>query len=76
MGSGFIEGDFIQVKIKKSELALFKYIIESYENIATITTLNTDAGLIEIYIPRGNLKTVKDLLSNLKREVAFTIVEE
>jgi phage-related baseplate assembly protein len=65
----------IEVRIAKKDLAYLKHIIESYENLATIKTLDPSEGIIEIYAPKGNRSELNDLLSNLKKEINFQILK-
>lgn len=62
--------------INRKSLALFKYIVESYENLIQLSTLDPQQGIIELYIPQGNLKTVEKLLDKLKSEIDFTILSD
>ncbi len=59
------------VKIHKKDIALFKFIIESYENLAQVSTANPVKGELEIYVPSGNLLTVDSLLKELQKEINF-----
>ena len=65
----------IKIQIGPKDQALFKYIIESYENIATVSTLNSREGIISIYIPSGNIKEMEKILYNLQKEIDFQIIE-
>lgn len=66
----------IKIQINRENQALFKYIFESYENLATVSTLNPSDGIIEVYIPAGNLLTVEKLLEKLQNEINFQIIEK
>lgn len=68
-------GSIIKLRIENEALALFKYVMESYENLAILSTLNSAEGLVQLYVPNGNLNTVNDILENLKKEIDFHIVD-
>lgn len=70
-----MQTDFINILIDRKDIALFKYLFEAYENLATVSTIDPQKAMLEIIIPEGNLGTVMDILRNMD-EVRFTVTKK
>jgi hypothetical protein len=66
----------LKFKIPKEKLAAFKYILESYENLATVSTLDPKTMLVKVSIPSGEDKTAREIIKNIAKELNFDIVDE
>jgi hypothetical protein len=56
-------------RVDRREIAYLKFIVESYDNIALVTTLDPRAGIIELQVPPGCEAVVKGLLADLGRRM-------
>lgn len=66
----------IKLRISNTDLALFKYILESHENLASLSCDDPEKETALLYIPDGNYDDVIELLSNLSAEIGFQILEQ
>lgn len=54
-------------RVDRGKIAYLKFIIESYDNLALVTTLDPRAGIVELQVPPGCESVVKALLADLGR---------
>lgn len=54
------------LKIKRSRIALIQFIVEGYEGMATITTIDPYAAIIQVSIMPDFYYEIMNLLDNLK----------
>ncbi|HOO90745.1 MAG TPA: DUF4911 domain-containing protein [Syntrophales bacterium] len=57
------------LKLKRSDIAYVKYILEGYENLATITTIDRSASVVRLSILPDFASDVEGILTALKQEV-------
>ena len=50
------------------EIHYLKFILEAYEGLATLTTLDPQTGLIQLAVPPGSEGRLEDLLEALGQE--------
>lgn len=53
-------------KIKKSEITLFQFIIEGYEGMATVSTIDPHEAIIQVLIMPDFMEDMLNLLESLK----------
>ena len=56
-------------RVDRREIAFIRFIIEAYDGLATVTTLDADTGLIEFHIAPGCEEQVEQILRDLKKEI-------
>jgi hypothetical protein len=59
----------ILVKLPPENIVRLKFLIESYEGIGVVRTLEPDTGLVVILTMPDGAPTVLELLENLKGEI-------
>jgi hypothetical protein len=59
----------LRYRIDPYEIHYVKFILEAYEGLATLTTLDADNGLIQLAVPPGCRDALEALLEALGREV-------
>lgn len=52
------------------EIHYLKFILEAYEGLATLTTLDPEQGLVQLAVPPGSKGTLVDLLEALSQELS------
>ena len=52
-------------RVDRGRIAYLKFIVESYDNLALVTTLDPRAGIVELQVPPGCENTLRDLLADL-----------
>ena len=58
-------------RIRREDIAYFKFIIESYEGMAVVRTKDPREAVIELMVAPGWEKEIDAVLENLRSEVAF-----
>ena len=53
------------------DMAYVKFIVESYEGVAVLRTLNASEGIMEWMIPPDLLPEAEKLIESLRREVTI-----
>jgi hypothetical protein len=63
--------DLLFYRIHPSEIHYLKFILEAYEGLATLTTLNSKTGLIQLAVPPGRQDSLESLLEALGPELGL-----
>ncbi len=62
-------------KLNRNEIAIVQFIVEGYEGMATVTTLDSATAIIEISIIPDFIVEINNLLDNLKSKYHLEDVE-
>lgn len=57
------------IRIDRREICFLKFILEAYDGIASITTVNPDLGVVRLNIPPGCVEDVEIILQDLKKNI-------
>ena len=58
-------------RVDRSDICFIKYLLESYEGVATLSTLNAVEGTIVVRIAPGCAETVTAVMASLAGELYF-----
>jgi len=59
----------MQLRISPDKIHYLKFILEGYDNLATLSTVNARQGLVEIrYLPESK-KDLTDLLTEITSDI-------
>ena len=58
-------------RVDPYEIHYLKFILEAYEGLATLTTLNSKTGLIQLAVPPERQGSLESLLEALGRELGL-----
>ncbi len=61
--------DLLLYRVDPYEIHYLKFILEAYEGLATLTTLDSETGLIQLAVPPGRKDSLESLLEGLSREL-------
>ncbi len=56
-------------RVDRRKIAFVRFIVEAYDGLAIITTLDSETGLIEFQIAPGCVQDVETILEDLKRDI-------
>lgn len=59
------------IDVKPAEIVHFQFLIEGYEGIGTLTTLDPKRGLLRFAVPGERRAEAEEILRLVGREVAF-----
>jgi hypothetical protein len=62
-------------RIDTSQISFLKFILEAYDGMAQMTTLNPGLGVVEIYVSSGCLKDFEMLIIDLKKQMLIEAIE-
>ena len=60
---------FLHLKISPDRIHYLKFILEGYDNLAILSTVNARQGLVEIRYPPENKKDLRYLLSEITSDI-------
>ncbi len=60
---------FRYFRVDRCDIAYFRFILEAYEGLATLSTLDARHGLVVLSIPESQADAVDALLAALGREI-------
>ncbi len=63
-------------RVDKKKIGYIKFIIEAYDGIAVLTTVDSGKGIISLSIPPGCETDIKDLMENLSKRIMIKKYEE
>ena len=64
------------IRIRRKDIAYFKFIIESYEGMAVVRTKDPSEAIVELMIAPGWEKEVDAVLEGLRQEMPLEPVDE
>jgi hypothetical protein len=56
-------------RVRRQDIAYFKFIIESYEGMAVVRTKDPHEAIVELMVAPGWEKDVDEVLESLRREI-------
>ena len=59
----------LHYRVDRREIAFIRFIIEAYDGLAVVKTLDPETGLIELQIAPGCEQDVAMILQDLKRNI-------
>ncbi len=59
---------FWYVKLPRNKIALFQWIVGSYDGLAQFRTVDRFQAIVELMVPPGNEEDVKALIKALREE--------
>jgi hypothetical protein len=57
------------LRIRRGDIAYFKFIIESYEGMAVVRTKDAHEAVVELMVAPGWEKDVEEILEGLRKEI-------
>jgi hypothetical protein len=62
-------------KLKRNNIALVQFIIEGYEGMATVTTIDPNAAIIQVSIMPDFLQEMINVMESLKNKYGLEEIE-
>lgn len=56
------------LRVDRRKIGFLKFILEAYDGVATLTTVNPDSGVVRLHIPPGCAEDVEIILQDLKKQ--------
>jgi hypothetical protein len=67
--SKFVESAKRYYRVDRREIAYLKFILEAYEGLAVVSTLDPRAGIIALHIAPGCETDVETILQSLSQDI-------
>lgn len=64
------------LRVRPADIAYLKFLVESYEGIAVVRTLDPRRALVVLLAAKDFVETVSALVSSLAQELPCEVVEE
>lgn len=65
----------VVVKVPPREIAYFNFLLESYEGLASVSTIDPREGILELHVPPELLDDLGEFLKGLKGEMPLQKLE-
>ena len=62
-------------KINRRDIAYMKFILESYEGLGVLRTIDPRSGIVEVMVPPGLEKDMEMVLEGLGDEISIDRIE-
>ncbi len=63
-------------RVDKKEICFLRWMIEAYGGIATMTTVDSEQGIVLLYIPTGCEAEVESVLNSIQNKVKIEHYQE
>ena len=63
----------IKMRVSRREISYVRFLLEAYDGIAGMRTLNPAAGLVEISVPPGRDREWAEFLDHLRQEIMLEV---
>lgn len=70
-----MEAQHWRYRVDRRRIAFLKFIIEGYDNLALLTTLDARAGIVQLQVTPGCEATVRELLADLANSMILQPLE-
>jgi len=60
-----------EFKINPREIAYLRFILEGYDGLAVLTTLDSKAGIVSLHISPERVEEVDEIIQGLSKEIAI-----
>ena len=64
-----MNGEKIKIKINPKEIAYLDNIIQGYDGLALVTTIDAAAGIVVVHVTPGTKTDTLNILTNFPREI-------
>ena len=61
-------------RIRREDIAYFKFIMESCEGVAVVRTKDPREAVVELMIPPGLERDVEEMLEGLRKEISVEVL--
>ncbi len=58
-------------RLRRKDIAYFKFIIESYEGMAVVRTQDPREAVVELLVAPGGEKDVEEVIERLREEISI-----
>jgi hypothetical protein len=65
----FVETAKRGYRVDRREIAYLKFILEAYDGLAVVSTLDSEAGLLVLHIAPGCESDVEMIMQDLRRDI-------
>jgi hypothetical protein len=62
-------------RVDRRQIAFMKFTLEAYEGVGLLTTVDSESGLVVIYIPPGREMEIDSIISDLKDDILIEPAE-
>lgn len=62
-------------KINRRDIAYMKFILESYEGLGVLRTIDPRGGIVEVMVPPGLEEDMEMVLEGLRHEISIERIE-
>lgn len=62
-------------RVDRRRIGFLKFIIEAYEGIATVTTIDPGQGIVAIRVAPGCADEITELIAHLKQEIRIETMQ-
>ena len=61
-------------RVDTSQISFLKFILEAYDNMAQMTTLDAFTGLVEVYVVASCMNDFENIIMDLKKQMLIEVV--
>ena len=65
----------IYLRMPPSDIAFFKFTLESYDNLAYLSVVDKHAAILQLVHSPGTGREVREFLNSMRGQTAFTEIE-
>ena len=66
----------LRLRVDRREIAYFKFILEAYEGVAILTTLDPRLGTVELLIGPGCENDVNQIVDDLSKHIRIELNDQ
>ena len=63
-------------RVDRREISFLRFILEAYDGIAVLTTVDAQAGIVVIHVPAGCEADVNLIIEDLKQDILIEPARE
>lgn len=63
-------------RVDRRKIALMRFIMEAYDGVGLLSTVDPESGLVVIHIPPGREVEIEYIISDLKKDILIEPAEK
>ena len=71
---GRMDTHSLYLRLRRKDIAYFKFIIESYEGMAVVRTQDPSEAVVELMVAPGWEEDVEEVLAGLQKEIPIEVL--
>ena len=66
----------VRVQLDREHVAFLRFLLEGYDGLATISTVDRWASVVDLHVPEEQVSELHSLLAAMKGQLGISMIDE